>query len=375
VHSVLLHPTFQDAVGIPKGDIRLGYCGTCGFISNTAFDASLQNYLSQNYEATQAYSGTFNAFHRGLAARLVDQYNLRNKRIIEIGCGQGEFLDLLCTLGGNTGIGFDPAYVEARTASPLKENVTIVKDYYTEDNSRQYQADFVCCKMTLEHIHETYEFVRMIAKSLVHQPDTIIFFQVPNAQKVLEDIAFWDIYYEHCSYFSQGSLAYLFQHCGFQVLRHSVEYDHQYITIEAKLDLSKHEASRVEILQSARFEEAVHSFYHRSRSLLQGWKKELSTLNEQGKRVVLWGGGSKAVAFLTTLKITNEIEYIVDINPNKNGTYLAGTGQKIVSLEYLENRKPDLIIIMNPIYRDEIKSMLDQMGISAELISINSLFT
>ncbi|MDL5502674.1 MAG: hypothetical protein QSU88_05600, partial [Candidatus Methanoperedens sp.] len=88
---------------------------------------------------------------------------------------------------------------------------------------------------------------------------------------------------------------------------------------------------------------------------------------KNGRRVVLWGGGSKGVAFLTTLNIIDEVEYVVDINPKKNGTYMAGTGQKIVAPEFLIKYKPDIVIVMNPIYCNEIQETLDKIGIIAEL--------
>ena len=67
-HSVLLMPTRDAAVSYPRGDIRLGFCDTCGFISNVAFDAGLNEYSAQ-YEETQGYSDTFNTFSRNLATR------------------------------------------------------------------------------------------------------------------------------------------------------------------------------------------------------------------------------------------------------------------------------------------------------------------
>ncbi|MCC6397832.1 MAG: SAM-dependent methyltransferase, partial [Bacteroidetes bacterium] len=85
VNSVLLLPTREEALAFPKGDIALGFCELCGFISNVAFDPKEQEY-SARYEATQAYSPTFTTFHRNLAQRLIDRYDLRNKTLIEIGC-------------------------------------------------------------------------------------------------------------------------------------------------------------------------------------------------------------------------------------------------------------------------------------------------
>ena len=115
VHSVLLLPTKKEAVEYTKGDIALAFCEGCGFISNVAFDSHLHEY-SARYEETQGFSSTFSTFQHTLAQRLIDEYDLHKKTIIEIGCGKGEFLSLLCELGENTGVGFDPAYIPARNA-------------------------------------------------------------------------------------------------------------------------------------------------------------------------------------------------------------------------------------------------------------------
>ena len=80
------------------------------------------------------------------------------------------------------------------------------------------------------------------------------------------------------------------------------------------------------------------------------------------------------MAFLTTLGITAaEIEYVVDINPHKAGTYMAGTGQKIVTPDSLLTYQPDTVIVMNPIYCREISLMLEQLGVNANLIGVDSI--
>jgi hypothetical protein len=68
VHSVLLLPTREKALGYAKRDIAIAFCEECGFIWNTAFDPSVHEY-SEKYEETQGFSGTFNEFHRNLATR------------------------------------------------------------------------------------------------------------------------------------------------------------------------------------------------------------------------------------------------------------------------------------------------------------------
>lgn len=370
VHSVMLFPTREEAVHFPQGEIALGFCEACGFVSNLAFDASLQHY-STRCEETQGFSATFNAFHRKLAERMIERYNLHGKSIIEIGCGKGEFLSMLCEIGNNHGVGFDPAYVPDRNVSSAKDRMTFVQDLYGERYGH-YQADFVCCKMTLEHIPDVADFMTTVRRSIGDRKDTTIFFQIPEVRRVLSDHGFWDIYYEHCSYFSKGSLGRLFRSTGFDVVDLATEYDDQYLMIEARPATGVPTQPLPQEDDLAALKEDVASFAAQVPKTLEGWKQRLVQHKAAGKKAVLWGGGSKGVAFLTTLGIQDEVQYAVDINPYKKGTFMAGTGQEIVMPEFLASYRPDLVIVMNPIYMDEIRAEMTRFGVQAELLPITA---
>jgi len=369
VHSVLLMRSKELALNFQTGNMELSFCGACGFIFNRAFDGQLQSY-SKEYEETQGFSPTFNKFHRRLALDLIESYELRGKNIIEIGCGKGEFLTLLCELGNNNGVGFDPAYIEARNVSESKDRITFITDLYSEKYAH-YQGDFVCCKMTLEHIIDTAEFVSTVRRSIGDRSDTIVFFQIPETRRVLREIAFWDIYYEHCSYFSSGSLARLFRSQGFDVHKLWTAYDDQYLMIEVRPASTDTPASLPEEDDLEALREDVSFFANNIQKRLDTWKRTLCDMTNSGKKVVLWGGGSKAVAFLTTLGITRQVSYAVDINPYKHGTFLAGTGQEIVGPDFLKHYRPHTVIIMNPIYRDEIQEDLCRMDLFPQLLDID----
>jgi SAM-dependent methyltransferase len=368
VHSVLLMETRREAVNYPTGDIRLALCEVCGFICNIAFDPALHEY-SAKYEATQSYSPTFNRFHRNLANRLIERYDLRNRDIIEIGCGQGEFLILLCEMGPNRGVGFDPAYRDYPLDSEARDRITFIADFYSEKYSK-YHGDFVCCKMTLEHIPQTAEFVTNVRRSIGDRTNTVVFFQVPNASYVMSDIAFWDIYYEHCSYFTTGSLSRLFRQCGFEVLDLAAEYDDQYIMIEARPSNGPTSAKLEQENDLADTTQIVNCFAANYREKLAGWQATLQNIKKNKQRAVIWGGGSKGVSFLTALNVTDEVGYAVDINPHKHGTFMAGTGHEIVSPEFLSSYKPDVVIVMNPVYRDEIQECLNEHSPHSNLVSV-----
>jgi FlaA1/EpsC-like NDP-sugar epimerase len=122
-----------------------------------------------------------------------------------------------------------------------------------------------------------------------------------------------------------------------------------------------------------KLENDISDFQLRCAHALQAWRDRIAQLFLSRKKIVIWGGGSKAVAFLTTIKMQDEIEYVVDINPNKQGTFLAGTGQRVVSPEFLISYKPDLIIVMNPMYMDEIRKTFVGIGVTCNLLSVNSM--
>jgi hypothetical protein len=91
---------------------------------------------------------------------------------------------------------------------------------------------------------------------------------------------------------------------------------------------------------------------------------------KEGRRAVIWGSGSKGVAYLTTLGITDEIEYVVDINPRKQGMFMAGSGHPIVGPDFLRDYRPDLVVVMNAIYTEEIRDHLARLGLAPEVVAV-----
>ncbi len=367
VNSVLLLPTRKEAVDFPTGDIALAHCGACGFLYNAAFDPAKLEY-SARYEETQGYSPTFRSWHEKLARDLIERYGLRKKKVVEIGCGKGEFLTMLCELGENKGTGFDPAYVPERNQSPARNRVRFVRDFYSERYGDE-QGDFLCCKMTLEHIQPAQEFIRTVRRSLGETGGTLVLFQVPDVVRILEEDAFWDIYYEHCSYYSLGSLARLFRRCGFRVTGLAREYDGQYLMIEALPGNGTPAPPLPEEEDPARIGELVARFSRLLPGRLSAWKERLEAFRKDGRRMVVWGSGSKGVSFLTTLGIRDEVEFVVDINPHRQGNFMAGTGQEIVAPGFLQEYRPEVVLVMNPIYRQEISDELGRYGLRPEILT------
>jgi hypothetical protein len=228
----------------------------------------------------------------------------------------------------------------------------------------------VLCRHTLEHIHDTRRFLEIIRKGIGDRLDTIVSFEVPDVSIVLKDLVFWDVYYEHCSYFSPGSLARLFRSCRFEVIDLYREFDDQYLLLEARpvgAVSTKPHALEESVGETARRVEHFRTGVEKKRA---GWSRRVRELHEAGKKPVIWGSGSKCVAFLTTLGLDREIGCVVDINPRRQGKYIAGVVKRIMAPDYLREYRPDTIIVMNPVYRNEVAEMVRGMGLSAEILSV-----
>ncbi|MGH3003477.1 MAG: class I SAM-dependent methyltransferase [Gaiellaceae bacterium] len=361
--------TREEAESFPRGSLRLGLCHVCGFITNTDYDPSLQSYFV-SYEETQGFSPRFRAFMNDLARTWLDRYDLHDKDVLEIGSGKGEFLLAMCELGARSGIGIDPAIVRERVTGAAANRVTFVEDLYSESYAH-LTGDAVICRHTLEHIHPVAGFMRIIRRSLDDRTGTVVLFELPDALRVLRECAFWDIYYEHCSYFTPGSLARLFRSTGFEVLDVSLDYDDQYILVEARPAGEQRQPLPHPLEEDPEeIVDAAATFVRNLGEIERRWLDEIRAARGNGGRTVVWGSGSKGVSFLTTLGIGSEVSHVVDINPYKHGKFMAGTGHEIIAPDTLRDLRPDLVIAMNPIYLGEIQHELDRMNLDARLEAV-----
>jgi SAM-dependent methyltransferase len=365
VHIGVQWSSREAAQNCPKGDIRLAFCQECGFITNLAFNPKLLEY-SEAYDNSLHFSSVFQEYARSLATRLIERYNIYDQDVIEIGCGKGDFLALLCEIGNNRGIGFDPSYENQRFDSKAAERITFIQDFYSERYAH-YQGDLICCRYVFEHIDQPTDFLKMVRRTIGSR-EAVVYFEVPNVSLILRGLSVWDIIYEHCSYFSLGSLAYVFAACGFDICNLAETYRGQFIGIEAKPGNGHTDFNIDRWDNRAEIADAVAAFADNYRQRTTAWQNNLEQIERAGQRVIAWGAGAKGVSFLNMLKIQKQVEYIIDINPHKQGSYIAGTGQQIVSAEFLQKYQPNTIIVMNPIYKHEIKQVVNNLGLSPEFL-------
>jgi SAM-dependent methyltransferase len=369
-NSCLLLEDETEARTFPRGRLDLAFCGTCGFITNRAFDPALAEY-SGRYEETQSFSQRFVDFGRDLAKTWVERYDLHGRHVLEIGCGKGEFLTWMVEAGAGSGTGIDPGVHPERIGSEAASRIEWIADFYDASRS-DLVADAVVCRHTLEHIAPVHEFLSMVRRNIGDRTDTIVLFELPDVARVLEEVAFWDTYYEHCSYFSAGSLARLFRRCGFEVLDLSLAYDDQYLLLEAR-PATRGGGGVPSQLEGDldRLRAGVATFRDGYSATVARWQREFASLEASGRSAVIWGGGSKGVAFLTSVGVGDRIAGAVDINPHKQGRYIAGSGHEVLAPADLVAMDPALVVAMNPVYLDEIREDLDALGLQdARLVAV-----
>jgi len=359
----------DEALNVPRGDVRLGVCPACGMMYNVAFDAGLIGYDAA-YENSLHHSPSFADYAEQLARGLTDRLDLAGRTIVEIGCGDARLLTRLCVLSGARGVGFDPA-ADAQSIERLASQRDVeVQICPTAFDAAQVPDDagLILCRHVLEHIDRPWTFLRAAAEA-AERSGAHVFFEVPNAMFTIRDLGIWDIIYEHCSYFTAPALRRLFARAGLAPIEVNEAYGGQFLTVHARCgdnEVSGEDATQDEVEKVLQL---TPEFSRRERERLGSWRNRLASMRDAGRTAAIWGAGSKGVMFLNLAQEGSApIRWAVDRNPRKQGRFVAGAGQRIISPEELRNSPPDAVIVMNPLYRDEVAAELRALDLEPELL-------
>lgn len=364
VNSCVLLDDEATARRYPRGDIVLALCEACGLVQNIAFDERLVRY-SEAYEDSQAHSPRWVDWARGIAAELVDRYGLRGRHALEVGCGKGDFLAILAEVGQMTGTGYDPAFRPGPLVQEQRAKLRFEATAYTTAQSWEV-ANLVCCRHTLEHLPNPWALLDALVAGPAGRSDAVTLLEVPDAAAILTHAAFWDVYYEHCSYFTADSLARIVRAAGLSPVRVEHAYDGQYLLLEA-VPGTRPATPHLDDDPLARLAATVDRFEAAAPARIAALREELDATISRGCTVVLWGASSKAVSYLVSLRVTDEVAGVVDVNPTKWGTYLAGTGHRVLAPRDIPSVAPDVVLLMNPTYRREVAVLLRELDVCADL--------
>jgi SAM-dependent methyltransferase len=323
---VLQNTTFAttaEALASPRGDVRLVQDLSTGLVYNAAFDPNLMVY-DEHYQNEQSCSGVFQDHLDQVAAIIGGHAPAR--RVLEIGCGKGSFLERLRAAGWNA-TGVDPAYEG--------DNPYVVRAKF--DLELGMRAPMIVLRHVLEHIDGPWDFLDQIRRSNGDQG--LIYIEVPCLEWIIGHRTWFDIFYEHVNYFRLADFRRMFG----RLLDAGHLFGRQYIYVVADL------ASLRPLAGQAFDKVELPGDFLASRERFRG----LPDL-----RRAIWGASSKGVIFaLQAIGMDTKVEFAVDINPAKQGRYLPCTGLKVLSpLEATRALDDDgEIVVMNSNYLQEIK--------------------
>jgi SAM-dependent methyltransferase len=359
VHPNVLWPTSAGARSAARGDISLALCDGCGLIWNTRFDPDVLSY-DGTYENSLHFSGEFQRYTEGLIDRLIRTHDVAGG-VAELGCGKGEFLAQLCETAGCTGIGFDPSYA-GESDGRADGRLTFVRELFDGDSDLG-GASLVVCRHVLEHLEDPVGVLATVRDALGTGPATV-YVEVPSAEYLVHEAAIWDVIYPHVTCLSAAALREILERAGFHPTAHGTSFGGQYLWLEAATVApgappanGARGAARADVIR----------FTDRLAAKRELWSDRLEHLLAD-QSVVVWGAGAKGTTFLNAIPAAESVEHVVDLNPRKHGKHIPGTGQVIIAPEALREQTPGTVVVMNPIYAEEVGRALRALGLDADVL-------
>jgi hypothetical protein len=322
-------------------------------VFNAAFDPSLLEY-GASYDNSQDASPTFAIHVDQLIERLVRHSEIRHGRVIEVGCGKGEFLRRLFERADVTGegIGFDPAY----------EGPLLLHGGRLQFKRRFYEvavpADALVCRHVIEHVDDP---VRLLSTISSGKESALVFIETPDVEWITRHRVPWDFFYEHCSLFSATSLTFALRRAGSSSIAVERRFGNQYLWAEATGGRGEN------VIAPERPEPALGGSFD-FQELMTCLSDLVGRLIERGPTFV-WGAGAKGVTFCGMVDDDgSRLAGVIDINSAKHGRFVAGTGHPIVSPKDAVTHDMAVAIVLNPVYKGEISAHLTSLGSNASVV-------
>jgi Methyltransferase domain len=312
-----------------KGDVVLVQSRSTGLVFNAAFRPELVEY-DADYQNEQGLSVAF-ARHLDEVIEVMDR-QFAGTTLIEVGCGKGLFLERLLASGFDV-TGLDPTYEGS--------NPRVVRKFFTPELG--LFADGIVLRHVLEHVVDPVAFLAGLLEA--NGSEGKIYIEVPCLDWIARHDAWFDIFYEHVNYFRLTDFERMFG----RVHEAGHMFAGQYLYVVADLASLRVPRRR----PSDEFEFPLGFM-----SALDACGARLASQPAGAPRAI-WGGASKGVIFALFMeRAGTPIDTVIDINPAKQGRYLAATGLRVQSPEEAMARLPagaDLFI-MNSNYLQEIEA-------------------
>jgi 2-polyprenyl-3-methyl-5-hydroxy-6-metoxy-1,4-benzoquinol methylase len=267
----------------------------------------------------------------------VQKHSLKEKKIIEIGCGRGEFLSVLARLGVDA---YGLEYSEASVAHCLKNGLEVSRGYIESASQRLDHGPFdaFLLLMFLEHMPAPNAALGGIHSNLTE--DGVGLVEVPNFDMMLRSNLFSEFIGDHLCYFSRETLGTALLLNGFEIVEFNELRDDYVLSAVVR------KRRRLD----------VTGFAERQSEIKADLEAFIGEFPE--KKVAIWGAGHQALAVIAMTGIAGKIRYVVDSAPFKQGKFTPATHLPIVAPEMLVADPVDAIIVIAGAYSDEVAALL-----------------
>jgi 2-polyprenyl-3-methyl-5-hydroxy-6-metoxy-1,4-benzoquinol methylase len=326
----------ENEVENDKGiDLTIYQCSGCGLVQ-------LSNEPVPYYREViraASFSEEVKDFRKTQFEKLIKKFELKNKKVVEIGCGCGDFLSVLQEFEVKC---YGLEYSQKSVARCIKKGLKVFQGFIENSNDKLKEApfDFFYILNYLEHLPNPNSTIRGIYNNLTDNGMGLV--EVPNFDMILRKNLFSEFIPDHLVYFTRESLITLLNNNGFEIIECNEERYEYVISVVVK-KRKQFDISNFKKYQ-ARVENDINIF-----------------IKQFGNRkVAIWGAGHQALAIISLMNLSDKIKYVIDSATFKQNKYTPASHIKIVRPETLESNRIEAIIIMAAAYSDEIAKIIRQ---------------
>jgi len=302
------------------------------------------------------------------AQKMVQMLSLnQNDLVMEVASNDGYLLQFFQNLGVSV-IGVEPAFGVAQAA--IKKGIPTIIDFFGESLARDLASGqkpkLIIGNNVLAHVPDLHDFLSGI-KTLISD-EGVITFEFPHLLNLLKNIQFDTIYHEHYSYLSITALLPLLKQHKLKVFKVEKLSSHGgslrvfLAKLNSKWDISQtvQDALDEEVHFDPR-DERIYKFLqievNKTRTNLLN---ELNKHKENNRKIAAYGAAAKGTTLLNYCGIKSDlIEYVVDLNLNKQGKFIPGCLIPIVDPKILSVNTPDILLVLPWNLSTEIKAQLN----------------
>ena len=357
--ATLAWPASAEAArALPRYPLDFVQCPACSHVWNPAFDYDAIPYKSnpnRMFNKGDIWKGHMATTRDTLLALPLPPSPV----MVEVGCGEGHFVRGLSEARHNGRfVGFDP------NASPeTGQGVEFyAKLFEPLIDMPAFSPDVVVIRHVLEHFIEPAGLLEQLAWGATNLGKPCwLFAEVPCIDRVFETDRLADFFYEHASHFTTESFRTLMMRAG-EVVELAHGYNGEVVYAIVKLEVPEGRKTRAA---------DAHAFAERTINTRQNIAAQLASLATSGKQVAIWGGTGKAAAFIHYFDAdASRFPLVVDSDPEKAGTFVPGTGQKIEFRDVLKTSPVDVVIIPTQWRAKDIVAEMESCRIHAKTILI-----